>query len=339
VLAVGFFHRDTGLAFGFGSDQLQTQAIGAAFLIVLAAIPTIIFLGTLKMLGVLRVSPEEEAEGLDNKLGVSAYAHRNKELQECQWMAGILATCNISPAEVLAALQNLNNIVFRTFTPQAGDNKLRGEIEDIMDHFDFSQMKTADGQPTSFLSFASHHKRDGGEVARVFVDNVRRALQENSKSERQDALRRFPAERWVFLDSNNLKDLTKLCDYVCLCQNHVILMTRSVLRRPWVLAEIVKGHMSNRNVVCVNVEWPDKEEDSRTFRFPQDLNKAIAQWRDYIAATPGGGKMTGSDSPGKFRSMISRVGTSSSLKSSSIVSSNMSSDSLPMLDLPPVVYV
>jgi Amt family ammonium transporter len=341
VLSVGLFHRDTGVLFGSGPGQLYTQAIGVAFLIVLSAVPTLLVLGILKKLGVLRVSAEEEAEGLDSKLGVSAYAHRNKELQECQWIAGVLAPSGVTPQDVLAALQNLDKIVFRTFTPQAGDNKLRGEVEDILDHFDYSQSET------SFLSFCSHHKKDGGEVARVFVDQVRRALSENSNPERQDALDRLPAERRVFLDSNNLKDLSKLCDYVGLSQNHVILMTRSVLSRPWVLAEIVKGFTSNRNVVCVMVDWPDKHFDPRSFRFPQDLNKAIKQWKDYIAVAPG--VRTMSPSRGKLRDMMSKMrsktSSSSTLsnmavsKQGSIMSKQVSSDSFPDMDHTPVVYV
>jgi hypothetical protein len=340
---VGFFHRDTGVVFGSGAGQLYTQAIGATFLIVLAAVPTALFFGTLKRLGVLRVSAEEEAEGLDSKLGVSAYAHRNKELQECQWIAGVLAASNVSPQDVLEALQNLNKFVFRTFTPQAGDNKLRGEIEDILDHFDFSESVTADGSSTSFLSFCSHHKKDGGEAARVFVDQVRRSLAENGKPERQDALDRIPAERQVFLDSNNLKDLSKLCDYVGSSQNHVILMTRDVLSRPWVLAEIVKGVTSNRNVICVMVDWPDKDMDPRSFRFPQDLNKAIIQWKDYISVAPG--VRTESPSRGKLSNMLSKMRTKvRSTSSSDIVSTlgsmeskQMSSDSFPDLEQPPVI--
>jgi hypothetical protein len=328
VLAVGFFHQDAGLCFGYGGALLLHQAAGAAYLILLSGTLSLFFFGMLRLRGLLRVSPEVEAAGLDSKLGVEAYQIQDNR-QECHWIAEVLRRQSITPQDVLDALEDMEQIIFKPFTPQAADNKLRGEMEDIIRLFDFSdpeggqaarikhatsgisstdieasrsqqftasrsqQLTASRSQQltpqATFLAFLSHHKRDGGEVARIFADTLRRTLPDGTEDgDHAEALKKFSAQRWVWFDSNNLDRLDSLTDYVCGSQNLVVLMTRSILKRPWVLAEIITARASRRNIIGVVVEWPDKQADNRSFRVPQDLTAAISQWREYANRLPGG---------------------------------------------------
>ncbi|SFR15627.1 ammonium transporter [Desulfoscipio geothermicus] len=74
VLAVGLFAREGGLFFGGGAHQLLVQALGAASVSLWAfGVTYLVFLLLKATMGV-RVSPQEEMEGLDlNEHGITAY--------------------------------------------------------------------------------------------------------------------------------------------------------------------------------------------------------------------------------------------------------------------------
>lgn len=293
VLAVGLFHRDQGCLVGQGHSTalLKSQAIGIGLLAASSIGPTLFFMGALKCLRLLRCSADEENEGLDVKLGVSAYSRQNQGLDEVRSAASFLRKFEMTPQEAVEALDHLRQLILRPFTPQAADNKLMGEVQDIIDHVGL------DGQPggsdswskgsVKYLSFLAFDKQDGSEVARVFVDTVRRVMQ--SHPERMGQWKEAP-DHWVYLDEEDTKsgkhELEKDIGYVSGSDNFILLMTRSVLKRPWVLAELTKAHKMGKNTVCVLVEWPDKDSDLRAFRFPQDLNSAVNQWREYVDGLP-----------------------------------------------------
>ena len=65
LIATGLFAIDEGVFDGGGASLLGTQALGALAIIVWVAITTGILFGALKAIGILRVSPAEEIEGLD----------------------------------------------------------------------------------------------------------------------------------------------------------------------------------------------------------------------------------------------------------------------------------
>jgi len=139
--------------------------------------------------------------------------------------------------------------------------------------------------PPKWLAFLSHHKQDGGDAARVFVDTARRVWSEGAlagggtissiSSAIQDDL--------IFLDSSNLSDLRQLLTHVEESANHILMLTRSTLERPWVLAELVRAHQSGKRMIVVAATWPgdDSSPQGRHFKFPTHLDEAIDEWQEY----------------------------------------------------------
>ena len=61
--------------------------------------------------------------------------------------------------------------------------------------------------------------------------------------------------------------------------NHILLLSRKVLERPWVIAELCAARKHGTNICVVLVEYPGRQEDPKAFRFPQDLEHAILDWK------------------------------------------------------------
>jgi hypothetical protein len=130
------------------------------------------------------------------------------------------------------------------------------------------------------------HLQDAGDGARIFVDTTRRLIS-TAAGDRLKATGVFEGmapESLIFLDSTGLKDLANLLDDVAASSNYVLLLSRKVLERPWVLAELACAHKLGKNMCVVLVEYPGRHEDPKAFRFPQDLEKAIADWREFRAS-------------------------------------------------------
>jgi len=83
------------------------------------------------------------------------------------------------------------------------------------------------------------------------------------------------------LDSNNLKELWKLLDFVRASKNYILMLSRDTLNRPWVLAELCAAYQDGLHIVVVLIEFPGREKNSKMFRFPRDLEASIAEWTEY----------------------------------------------------------
>ena len=74
TVMVGFFAQEGGLFYGGGASQLITQLIGVGAIFAWTTVTAFILFKTIKSTVGLRVSPEEEEEGLDiGEHGISAY--------------------------------------------------------------------------------------------------------------------------------------------------------------------------------------------------------------------------------------------------------------------------
>jgi hypothetical protein len=72
----------------------------------------------------------------------------------------------------------------------------------------------------------------------------------------------------VFLDSDDLNDLNKLCDHVRASDVLVLLQTRGILTRPWCLLELLTAVEAGVPIVCATLMSPGKGCDSTAHTVP-----------------------------------------------------------------------
>ena len=96
----------------------------------------------------------------------------------------------------------------------------------------------------------SHYKYEAAEAARYITDKLEGRLG-------------VP----VFLDSDDLSDLRKLCEQVVQSDVLILLLTKDVLTRPWCLIELYHAITNGVPIVTVNVAgaFPFDFADARTF--------------------------------------------------------------------------
>lgn len=94
---------------------------------------------------------------------------------------------------------------------------------------------------------------------------------------RRPIVLRLGPESAFFLDSSNLTDLSTLLESVTASANLILLLSKEVLERPYVLAELCVAHQSRVSICVVLIEFTAKELDSRAFRFPELLEQAIEE--------------------------------------------------------------
>ena len=103
-------------------------------------------------------------------------------------------------------------------------------------------------------------------------------------------VQRLSRDALFFLDSSDLKDLATLLDSVKASANLVLLLSRETLERPYILAELCVAYQAGVNICVVLVEFTARELDSRAFRFPAYLEKAIEEVSWYILQKGGNQK-------------------------------------------------
>jgi len=123
-----------------------------------------------------------------------------------------------------------------------------------------SSKRTSDYVDRHYI-FISHHKLDAGTEATLMQEALERIIgqDEESPGHHMDAP--------VFLDSEDLSDLTNLKDHVRNTFNLVLLLTEDVLKRPWVLIEIVTAFQSGIHVVPVEIY---KRDNNSPFKYPDE---------------------------------------------------------------------
>jgi Amt family ammonium transporter len=99
TLAVGIFHVDAGLINGGGADQLISQIIGVAGVGVFVIGTSLVLFGTIKAVGLLRVSEEGEIIGLDiYEHGMVAYPEFTNSPSEPVPFDSVMATRIAKPS-------------------------------------------------------------------------------------------------------------------------------------------------------------------------------------------------------------------------------------------------
>jgi len=110
------------------------------------------------------------------------------------------------------------------------------------------------------LAFLSHFKIEAGTEAALMRSELEQALKEDGQ---ENLVKMFDSP--IFLDSEDLRDLSDLQARVRQSHNLVLLLTANVLLRPWVLIELVTAMEYNVRVVPVEIKKPGKG-----FSFPDE---------------------------------------------------------------------
>ena len=95
--------------------------------------------------------------------------------------------------------------------------------------------------------FISYHRAGAGPEARL----LQSAIEEVANGVGWLAAAR--AQKWVFLDSTDAADLRSLLSALATSKGVVLLLTRLVLERPWVLVELHEAIRCGIPVICVNI--------------------------------------------------------------------------------------
>ena len=238
--------------------------------------------------------------------------NKNQRLRAC-FLTLDAYGCSVS--DTLSAIKSLKQVIMLPFTPQASDTMIEAQVAEILSRLDPASIDK------EFLGFLSHHKVDAGDAARIFVDTARRLLEQPptdsaeqaspcadvrersqrtsttptrssttpSKSRRSsdlaDVARRNigGGSTKIFLDSNDLTNLQSLIGHVGESANHLLLLSRATLERPYVLCELAYAFKQKKKIVCILINWPSDSADSsssKAFSFPQHLDEVISDWED-----------------------------------------------------------
>eukprot|EP00930_Biecheleria_cincta_P029409 TRINITY_DN20471_c0_g2_i2.p1 TRINITY_DN20471_c0_g2~~TRINITY_DN20471_c0_g2_i2.p1 ORF type:complete len:879 (+),score=150.97 TRINITY_DN20471_c0_g2_i2:187-2823(+) len=143
-------------------------------------------------------------------------------------------------------------------------------------HLDFSDLHTwvEDGEEEGHYVFISHYKLEAGTEAVLVKEALVRILQQDP------AHRGNSFKASVFLDSENLSDLTKLKDHVIKTENLVLLLTPGLFTRPWCLLEIVTALRNNITIVPVEVQKPGSRFTYPDEHFYEKLREGSALTED-----------------------------------------------------------
>ncbi|CAK0870053.1 unnamed protein product [Prorocentrum cordatum] len=109
--------------------------------------------------------------------------------------------------------------------------------------------------------FISHHKAGGGTEATLMQEALERIIDNDPENPGYHMI--AP----VFLDSEDLTDLSDLKGHVRNTMNLVLLLTEEVLKRPWVLIEIATAHQTGVHIVPVEIY---KRDDKTPFKYPDE---------------------------------------------------------------------
>lgn len=109
------------------------------------------------------------------------------------------------------------------------------------------------------LIFISHHKLDAGTEASLLRQELETLIKGDPELKKQQM------DAPVFLDSEDLNDLELLQEHVRNSHNILLLMTKDVLTRPWVLVEIATAHRLGVPILPIEIRKAGLQ-----FRYPDE---------------------------------------------------------------------
>ena len=136
----------------------------------------------------------------------------------------------------------------------------------------------------AFSGFLSHFKLECGTEARLVQLQLKPIIEKNPIE---------GSSHDVFLDSDDLSDLRNLLQHVMQTKVLVLLQTKSVLTRPWVIIELYTAITHDVPIVALNVanSYPYNYAEAENFlmHFDEEIdiaNPGAAQLLIDMASTP-----------------------------------------------------
>lgn len=157
VLCVGLFHRREGLLVAGGWGLLRSQFIGLMVIGSFTGLASFVIFKALRCSGVLGSQRQRTKQELT--------------LESMQELLAILDRADLSIMDTLEALAKLRGVIFRPFSPQAGNHKIQGEVLDVCNLLSYV-VKPED----EYIAFISHYKAEGGDAARIIYDHITQAV-------------------------------------------------------------------------------------------------------------------------------------------------------------------
>jgi len=121
------------------------------------------------------------------------------------------------------------------------------EIVSDLFAYDEQDPMNEDTAETNHEIFLSHYKAEAGTEATLMQEALELLITRDGAG---------TGESLVFLDSEDLRDLTTLRDHVINSRNLVLLLTPGVLMRPWCLMEIITAMNHGVQIVPVEIQRP-----------------------------------------------------------------------------------
>ena len=136
-----------------------------------------------------------------------------------------------------------------------------------------SGVKAPDVQPSVFIKafagFLSHYKVECGTEARLVQQNLKPIIEKNPIE---------GSSNEVFLDSDDLSDLRNLLEHVKDTKCLVLLQSKGVLTRPWVIVELHTAITHDVPIVALNVQNANRYDYAAAsaflLHFDQDIDIA-----------------------------------------------------------------
>ena len=119
---------------------------------------------------------------------------------------------------------------------------------------------------TTFAGFLSHFKLECGTEARLVQQNLKPIIEKNPTADSSNE---------IFLDSDDLSDLRNLLQHVMQTKVLVLLQTKSVLTRPWVIIELFTAITSGLPIVALNVQNANPYDYAAASDFLMHFDKDI----------------------------------------------------------------
>ena len=122
---------------------------------------------------------------------------------------------------------------------------------------------------TTFAGFLSHFKLECGTEARLVQQNLKPIIEKNPTADSSNE---------IFLDSDDLSDLRNLLQHVMQTKVLVLLQTKSVLTRPWVIIELFTAITHDIPIVALNIanSYPYNYAEAENFLMHFDEEIDIA---------------------------------------------------------------